>query len=196
MAKTLRFLSSLSMLSIALLTTSCGKSVTKTQVLMGNLSYNRGNYQKAILNYLDAEQSDIPTHDAVNYNLGNVYYALGEGRAALGAWERAESEADNIDTLFRIAFNKGLLFYHWGRYQEAYLSFKQALKLNPGNLDAKINLEESLSRIPASGNAPSSIEAPTDPEKGYSRILEYIKHKEASQWQQQNTNTKESLNDW
>ena len=183
---------------IILLTASCSQTVPRAEVLTGNLAYSRGNYQNAIIGYLTALHSDMPSQDVVKYNLGNVYYALGEGKAAMGEWDRAEKETEDTDILFRIAFNRGLLFYNWGRYQEAYLSFKQALRINPANLDAKINLEESWSRIPLQppANTASGTDVTSESDSGYSSILEYIELKEASQWQQQDANTGDALNDW
>ena len=187
MAKTLKYLFIAILFPTFFLSTSCVKSIPRINVFTGNFSYSRGKFQKAIIDYLAARKSDMPSYDTVNYNLGNVYYALGEGKAALVLWERAESETKNNDILFRISFNKGLLYYHWGRYQAAYLSFKQALLLNPGNLDAKINLEESLSRIPLhpQENEPSENEVSTNTDNTASRILNFIEQKEATQWQKQ-----------
>jgi len=98
---------------------SCRDSASSTRVLEGNMSFARGQYQKSILKYLEANDSGNTGKDVVYYNLANVYYALGEGEAALRLWGIVEELTDNTDILFRVSFNRGVLYYHWGRYDEA-----------------------------------------------------------------------------
>ncbi|OQX29602.1 MAG: hypothetical protein B0D92_02875 [Spirochaeta sp. LUC14_002_19_P3] len=175
--------------------TSCGKSSPAWQVLKGNLSYRRGLYQKAILSYQTARDSLETDKDIVQYNLGNVFYALGEGKAALQTWELAEKNAVDADILFRTAFNRGVVYLNLGQYDNAFLSFKRALEINPGDTDAKINLEDALLRI-------SSDETRTGemPEihisKSQSLLLDYIKRKEMEEWTAPENESIENVEDW
>lgn len=173
--------------------TSCSRQTV--QVLSGNISYSGGQYQKAILSYFKAE-SHPAGQDVVLYNLANVYYALGEGDAALSTWQLAEQNTESTDILFRAAFNRGVLYYQRGRFEEAYYSFRRALTLRPADVDAKINLEHSLSRIrsAAPGNVPerSGGEHRTD----IQNLLDYVRRKEAAQWPEQAADSGESVRDW
>ena len=174
----------LGFLPVLVVLMSCDSSMPAVRVLWGNMAYGSGLYQKSILNYLSADDGLAVGVETVHYNLGNVYFALGEGDAALGAWQQAEENTEDIDVLFRIAFNRGVLYYHWGRYDEAYRSFRRALSLDPTDIDAKINLEDALSRI--------RTELPSSPEDGVSgiesideggdRLLDYVRRKEAGAW--------------
>ncbi|MCG8453337.1 MAG: tetratricopeptide repeat protein [Spirochaetales bacterium] len=177
---------------------SCDSSMPAVRVLWGNMAYGSGLYQKAILNYLAADDGLNVGVEAVHFNLGNVYFALGEGDAALGAWQQAEENTEDIDVLFRIAFNRGVLYYHWGRYDEAYRSFRRALSLDPTDIDAKINLEDALSRI--------RTELPSSPEEGVSgiesideggdRLLDYVRRKEAGAWTSAESPDTAHTRDW
>ena len=148
------------------------------RVMTGNLHYGRGQYQKAILQYLHT--NELTAMDIRYYNLGNVYYALGEGKAALNNWVKAEHETHDPDILFRIEFNRGVLYYQWGRFNEAYQSFRRALTINPADNDTKINLEESFLRIraPASRQQEESVIEKEGVSRESERLLRYIREKE------------------
>ncbi len=181
---------------------SCRDAGPSGRVLSGNMAYGRGQYQKAILRYLDADDETGIGRDAVNYNLANVYYALGEGDAALKAWAMAESLTDDTDILFRVAFNRGVLYYNWGRYDEAYREFRRALSINPSDIDAKINLEDALSRvrseIPGEGRGEGGEvenvgEEIDDDSK---RLLDYVRRKEADAWSTEESDDGGFAEDW
>lgn len=183
---------------LALLSVSCSDSSSSVNVLAGNMSYSGGQYQKSILQYLSADDAAKAGKDVVYYNLANVYFALGEGDAALRSWALAEANTENTDILFRVAFNQGVLYYHWGRYDEAYRSFRRALLLKPSDIDSKINLEDSLSRIRSVVPQPASADSNTGEEgdNDSQHLLDYVRRKEADAWSAQTTESGESANDW
>ncbi len=154
------------------------------RVIRGNYAYGQGRFQRATVDYLRAWEND-EYRAQIAYNLGNVYYALGEVQAALGMWQRAQ-ESGNADILFGVTFNKGVFYYERGRYQDAYTQFKRALEIDPGSVDAKVNLELALEKIRASeqvvrGDA-SETGSDGAPSAQSVRILEYIRRKEGSRW--------------
>ena len=184
-------------LSVSLLG-SCRDSASSAQVLEGNMSFARGQYQKSILKYLEADDTGNTGKDVVYYNLANVYYALGEGEAALRLWAIVEESTENTDILFRVAFNRGVLYYHWGRYDEAYRAFRRALTIYPRDIDSKINLEDSLSRIRSEIPGENTADN-TEENKGAEdsrHLLDYIKRKEADTWVTQSSVDGESVEDW
>lgn len=198
MAKTLKLLTSAGIVLLVMLTSSCREAQPSTAVLQGGFSYSRGQYQKAILYYLDAEDSATAGRDVIYYNLANVYFALGEGDAALRAWSQAENATDDADLLFRIAFNRGVLYYQRGHYDEAYRAFRQALLIRPSDIDAKINLEESLSRVRASASSPSEsgLDTSDDGDADKQRLLDYVRRKEADAWTSLEENDDSDALDW
>ncbi len=183
---------------IVLILSSCNNAAPSAAVLTGNFSYGRGQYQNAILKYLHATDAASAGRDVIYYDLANVYFALGEGDAALRLWGIAEENTDNTDILFRVAFNRGVLYYLRGHYEEAYKAFKRALKLRPGDLDAKINLEEALSRVhSASAHTRVSELNNTDREsEDRQLLLDYVRRKEAGAWKtEEDTGGPDAL-DW
>lgn len=164
---------------------SCSDVQDGVEVLMGNYAFQRGDYQKASLHYLHV------THEArfspwINYNLGNVYNALGEANTAMAAWNLVDEKAPE-ELLFRLNFNKGVLQLQKGLYQEAYESFKKALILHPVSLDAKRNLELSLQKIQNMGKQlpPRSTEksdAANQAGPESRALLDYIRRLEGNRW--------------
>ena len=188
--------------ALALVSSSCRDAGPSAGVLVGNMSYARGQYQKAILRYLAADDETAIGSDAVKYNLANVYYALGEGDAALKAWAQAESVTDDTDILFRVAFNRGVLYYNWGRYDEAYREFRRALTLKPSDIDAKINLEDALSRVRTEtlgegrGDGESVEDVGEAIDDDSRRLLDYVRRKEADAWSTEEKDDGGFTEDW
>ncbi len=182
----------------ALLLASCGDLTDGLAVLQGNAAFQRGEFQRASLNYLEVPANDS-TRGVVLYNLGNVYNALGEANSALAAW-RGIAAPTAEELLFRLSFNKGHLLYQRGKYEEAYNEFKTALTLKPGSLETKKNLELSLVKVQSFGlglspRATSVFTAPRDTEKA---MLDYIKRLEGSRWKANNQpeSSSASSSDW
>ncbi len=174
---------------------SCRELPQAAAVLAGNFANGHGQYQKAILRYLEAEDEMSAGLDIVYYNLGNVYYSLGEPEAALHIWALAEKATDDVDVLFRIAFNRGLVYFNWGRYEEASQSFKWALRYNPADIDSKINLEDALSHVRSEIPRPAEKREPSTLTVSDNLLLEYIKRKEADVWTSPEAETS-NVQDW
>lgn len=168
----------------AAILSSCLKLEQSVIVISGNESYRSGDYQDSIMSYLDGIKMD-EYKEYFYYNLGNVYTSLGEYPSAMEAWDKAALSREPL-LLFDIYFNQGLLEYQLGHYDNAYNMFREALKINSRDIDAKINLEISLKKINASlkgGRSPVKTdrngEESSDETK---RILDYVKRKEGVTW--------------
>ncbi len=180
---------------------SCSNPTVYYSVWKGNNAFVAGDYQSANTEYLGA--LDKGTHvDYISYNLANVYYALGEGEAALDEWKTASFTGDP-ELLFRTMYNKGVLEFERGRYEDAFSSFKKALEINSESRNAKINLEYSLRRMKASANAAEAASSGAEASKKneipdkIQRVLQFIKQKDASSWKASTEeNIQTGVNDW
>ncbi len=130
---------------VTLLVASCSAPGAYLTILQGNYAYERGGYQQATVDYLEAQKSGAYP-EWVAYDLGNVYHALGEPDGASEEWAKAE-KAHDPQLVASTLFNEGVLDYELGRYREAYDRFRKVLELTPGDVDAKINLELSFSKM-------------------------------------------------
>ncbi len=197
-----RFLILLVVLS-ALILSACGNPGIYVDVFSGNYSYSRGEYQDANFYYVKAEKrKKYP--DYVAYNLGNVYYALGEVAAALDKWSySSQSEDDTV--AFASYFNRGVLLFELSRYEEAFESFKNALMINSSDINAKIDLEYCLKKMSlGKDTAKADVKVKKDPSSegkkdDAMRILDFVKRVEKKTLEK--GGTPESLqegpvNDW
>lgn len=174
-------LSSLAVLVLG--ATSCTGVLPRLSVLQGNYAYGRGSYQQATVQYLDARELGA-SPDRLSYNLANVYHSLGEIEAALSGWRSAE-ETDDPEILFRVRFNRGVLYYELGRFRDAYLEFREALRIEPSSVEAKINLELAFEKLAAADNrsltrrpGSASGEAGADA----AQVFEFIRRTGGQQW--------------
>ena len=193
-----RFLILIILIVSIVLLSSCRAMEPGMSVLVGNYSYQVGEFQQSTIHYVNGLEANR-YKEWIYYNMGNVYFSLGEGGAAVEVWENVESTTDP-DLRYRLNFNKGILFYQMGKYRESYLMFKESLKANPSSIDAKINLELALGKLAApdvensnagSGGSSNSIN-PAETE----RMLEYIKRKEGELWFSSEQETEYNQEDW
>lgn len=84
----------------ACLFAGCSKMGTFLHVAEGARAYASGDYQKANISYIEAGRSD-EYEEWVAYDLGAVYYALGEVDAAESEWQIAQQpNIRNSHTVF------------------------------------------------------------------------------------------------
>jgi tetratricopeptide (TPR) repeat protein len=179
-----------------LLFASCTPYRTHWQVLKGNYEYINGRYQSAAVSYLGILEEPNGQDEVIHYNLGNVFYALGETTASEDEWNKALGGADP-ELQFRTLFNMGNLYYELSQYRSAFESFREALILKPDSKETKRNMELTLLRLgsqqeedrvaPAGGSVAGDISS-----EEVDRILQYIKRKEESQWVSQHGGDQES----
>ncbi len=165
----------------------CSHQGAHWKIIKGNYDFINGRYQKATVEYLGLLEDELQNREVVHYNLGNVFYALGETKSADEEWSLA-LEGTDPKLRFRTLFNHGNLYYEMSQYEQAYSFFRQALILNPESMEAKRNLELSLQKLgsqkavveePSAGRA---VERTGSADEDVERILNYIKRKEESRW--------------
>ncbi|MBI9099830.1 MAG: tetratricopeptide repeat protein [Spirochaetaceae bacterium] len=192
-----RLLKVLILLSAVLSFASCKAMEPGLSVLVGNYSYQIGEFQQATVHYVKGLESQR-FKEWIYYNMGNVYFSLGEGGAALDVWDNVDSAVEP-DLRHKLNFNKGVLYYQLGKYSEAYQMFKEALKADPSSLDAKINLELTLGKLAAPAvdrGAESSNDGDRVNPVETERILEYIRRKEGELWFSSEKETLYDQEDW
>lgn len=169
---------------------SCAKTQGKLLIMEANFLNARGYYIEAISSYLRA----INYEEAVpyaEYGLAFAFFALEEGDAALERYKEAERNLDSKledhpELRYRIYYNRGIIHFEKGEYDEAALAFREALKVDGSRIEAKRNLELSL--LPEARNSPtpaaySRENAENGQGDGGSPVLfEYLRVKEQGQW--------------
>lgn len=111
----------------------------------GNRSYQKGAYAEALEAYRQAQvlRPELPH---LNFNAGAALHQRGEYDRALRELRRAVSSQD-LALSARTYYNLGNTLYRLGRVAEAIEEYKQALRIDPTDQDAKYNLEYALRQL-------------------------------------------------
>ena len=111
----------------------------------GNVLYEQKNFPGALDKYVEA--NDGKSHrQELAYNLANAFYQQKKYPEALQELEKAIASG-NSRLNEKIYFNRGNTFFQMGKYQEAIEAYKKALELDPGDKEAKHNLELALKKL-------------------------------------------------
>lgn len=103
-------------------------------------AYQKGDFQTAISKYRYLRDSLGVTEDEVLMNLGNAYFQTNDTTNAVNTFRTlAEAKQPNLRSVANQQL--GVLSNRKGQYEEALNYFKQSLKANPANEEARFNYE-------------------------------------------------------
>ena len=112
--------------------------VDKRDVRRGNADFRKENYKEAEIDYRKALVKDSLSM-AANYNLANTLYREGDMDQAGKALEKIKDVAPATPAAADYYYNLGDVAIAKQDWQGAVDAFKNALLLNPGDMDAKEN---------------------------------------------------------
>lgn len=109
----------------------------------GNKLYKKRDYDRSLLEYEQALKLD-PQNALANFNFGNALFRKEK-------WEDAEKNFDNSltnskenDIRQKAFYNKGVSLTKQKKLEESIDAYKNALRLNSSDEDARINLQKAL----------------------------------------------------
>jgi Ca-activated chloride channel family protein len=117
----------------------------RTEVREGNRLYQEGRFEDAHEKYLEALRA-APGSPVVRFNDGNALYQTDEFQRAVEAYQEA-IEAGDPALESQAWYNAGNSFFRQQQLAEAIEAYKQALRADPGDVDAKHNLELALEQM-------------------------------------------------
>lgn len=113
-----------------------------SQLKHANRLFVTGDYENALKAYNDA-LVDQPNSSILHFNAGDAAYQMGDFGKASKEFEEASQSA--IPQLKAAAhYNRGNAFYRQQQWGEAVEAYKQALRIDPSDKDAKYNLGVAL----------------------------------------------------
>ncbi len=116
---------------------ACGDAALSNEAANGRFA--AGDYAGALAAYRDL-QADMPDAPELAVNSANALHKLGEYPRALPEYGRAIEGKD--PRLRAIAqYDRGNTLFRMGRYEDARDAYREALRLDPTDRDAKFNLE-------------------------------------------------------
>jgi len=182
---------------------SCADLSHTGMLIRGNYFHERGEYQQALLEYLEVLENGA-FRGVTRYNIGNVYFALGEDEAARREWGLALEDAEP-ELRAQAWFNIGYSYHILGDFERSFEAFKETLRHSPGHREGRINLELTLIKLQAlraAGGASRDRPGESSPLGRRERdeaeaVLEYIRRTEVNRWTSNRTNPPmEDPRDW
>ncbi|MTI24188.1 tetratricopeptide repeat protein, partial [Fulvivirga kasyanovii] len=103
-------------------------------------AYNNGDYQKALDNYLYLVDSMQVEDDNIVLNMANAYYKLNDTTNAVNNYQAVVDSKDNV--VRSVAQQQlGVIANRSKKFKEALEHFKEAIKADPANEEARYNYE-------------------------------------------------------
>jgi len=106
----------------------------------GNRAYERGDYETAAKMYMEALQEE-PDNARLYFNLGNALAKMGKPAEAAAAWDQFKELNQSPLEKSKAVYNQGNTSAEQKEWDKALNSYREALKLNPNDIDAKHNYE-------------------------------------------------------
>ena len=111
----------------------------RKEVRHGNREFRKENFQNAEIDYKKALLKDSLSN-AANFNLGNTYYRMENYQEADRYYAAVSDSLDRTGHGAESYFNQGDSFLKQRNWQAAVEAFKNSLRRNPDDMDAKSNL--------------------------------------------------------
>ena len=111
----------------------------KNEIRKGNREYREDNFGESELHYRRALEKDPESIRAV-YNLGNALYKQEQYQPAAAKYESITSAKAEKSDRARYYYNLGNSYFQSQNLEQSIEAFKQSLRLNPSDADAKHNL--------------------------------------------------------
>ncbi len=112
-------------------------------IRQGNRNYNKQEYDQSLLNY-DKALKKSPGNPDAQFNQGNALYRKSDYEKAAAAYDDVlQSKADD-KTRQSAYYNKGVADIRQKKLEESIDAWKNALRLNPADSDARENLVKAL----------------------------------------------------
>ena len=115
----------------------------KTIIKEGNDAYKQGNFAGATSSYAKVVQKN-PANATAQFNLGNALYKSEKTEEAVAAYNRSLGQLTKPVEKSNAFYNKGVVLQNNKKLPECIIAYKEALKLDPDNEDARQNLQKAL----------------------------------------------------
>lgn len=123
---------------------------TNSLLRTGNSAYNKEKYNNATESYSKALQK-APKDVRANFNQGDALFKLNQLDKAKEHYQIVVSSSTNTDIKAKAHYNIGNILYKQEKWEESAKAYKESLKLNPKDVDAKYNLMMALAKIKKEG---------------------------------------------
>lgn len=135
----------ITILTISLLATSIavGAQTENKAIVNGNKLYKEGKFDEAILEYKKAAETN-PANGTIPFNLGNAIFKKDGFEEALAAYNKSIELSKDNNSREMNTYNKGVVYTKQKKLNESIIEYKNALKIDPNDAEARHNLQKAL----------------------------------------------------
>lgn len=126
-----------------LITLSLFAQKANNDIQKGNKAYHKGDYNKAIENYKNALRKQ-PENNVARFNLANALQKKNETEQSEKNYDEIIKAADVNSLKSESNYNKALAFVKEKNLANAIDAFRESLKENPSDDDARENLQKAM----------------------------------------------------
>jgi len=112
-------------------------------IQQGNELYKQKQWDQAENKYNDALKSD-PTNTTAKYNLANTTYRRGKQDESVKMFDELGNLGTKPEDKSRAYYNKGAVLSSQKKLEESIDAYKNALRQNPNDKEARENLQKAL----------------------------------------------------
>jgi Ca-activated chloride channel homolog len=109
----------------------------------GNESYKRKEYPMAEANYNEVLTQD-PSNNTAKYNKAAALYRQAKPDESIKVLEDLAFKTEQPDLKSKAYYNKGAILSAQKKLEESVEAYKSALRINPGDKEARENLQKAL----------------------------------------------------
>src|SRR5688572_7819718 len=125
----------------------------------GNDLYKKGDYEKAA-----QEFQKVSTDRRAKFNYGNALYKQNNKEEAVKVFNGLSTGENQPDLRSSAYYNKGVIYSSKQQLEESIEAYKNTLRLNPGDQQARENLQKALLELKRK-NPPRKEEKKNNPQK-------------------------------
>ncbi|MBV9961722.1 MAG: tetratricopeptide repeat protein [Parafilimonas sp.] len=134
------------MISLVLLTIVAKSQPANNYIQKGNEAYRKADFDAAVENYKNALRKD-PTNNTARFNLANALQKRNEIKEAQKNYDQVIEKSGVNSLKSESNYNKGIASLKEKDLQQAISSFKESLRENPSDDDARENLQKALNEL-------------------------------------------------
>jgi Ca-activated chloride channel family protein len=109
----------------------------------GNDLYKQQEYNKAVIEYNKAVEID-PANNTAKFNKANAVYKQDQKVEAVKIYANVAKDAEGTDLRSKAFYNKGVILSDQKNLEESIEAYKNALRNNPADKEARENLQKAL----------------------------------------------------
>jgi Ca-activated chloride channel family protein len=124
---------------------SFGQSANPS-IRKGNELYKQKDYAGSLQLYNKALAAE-PNNALASYNNGNALFRSGKGEEAVAAYDKTAEQTKDNSLKEKSLYNKGVALAKQQKLQESIDAWKDALKLNADDNEARENLQKAMAEL-------------------------------------------------